>query len=68
MDQIPLPFSDQEDSVNTPRTICVAYENSDFDIAIAGAHEAYGERAAVIAIPVGCRLVSKKRNAAKRRT
>jgi hypothetical protein len=65
MFQMPLPFSDKEDSPANERTIRVMYENSDFDTAIAGAHEAYDEQVAVIAIPAGCPLVPMTMRPAK---
>jgi hypothetical protein len=50
----------QKKEVTTPETVMVTYVNSDFNGAIAAAHEAHGN-ATVIAVPAGCKLMPKKK-------
>ena len=54
-----MPLFDKKDA-GGPRTVTVKYSSSDFNAAIADAHEAHGEQTAVIAIPVDCRLLQKR--------
>lgn len=57
--QLQLPFG--ENAITNPHTVTIEYSSSDFNGAVAAAHDTYGERVAVIALPAGCKLLRKQK-------